>query len=402
MPTRMRTATIGAAIGLSLLVSGCGTAEGSPAAESATPTHTEPAVHGEQATVLRVVDGDTVDVDLQGERTRVRLLNVDTPETKHPNKMVECLGPEATAFLEDLLPEGTVVGLEYDHERTDKYGRTLAGVYLADDRLVNAEIAREGLGVPVFIAPNRRFLPPVQEAFDEAQDNERGLLDPDQACTIPAQVQAAQDTLASSPTHAGIAEATAFIEALEDPEISELPFISEIAGLAAFKTEIRGIRERLSEINDDGEADTGTGTSTDSSTGTGAEDGDSTATAPEGRSDTAETNSGQAPVPAQPAPEQAEAPEQPAPEPRPAPAQPAPQPATPPRVDPPAPAPATQPRVDPPAPAAPAPAPAPKPQPQPQPQPNVADQAPPGYYSEIPGYTGPRCYAPGGKFYKPC
>lgn len=394
MSTRMRTATIGVAIGLSLLVSGCGTAEGTPAAESATPTHTEPAVRGEQATVLRVIDGDTVDVDLQGERTRVRLLNVDTPETKHPNKMVECLGPEATAFLEDLLPEGTVVGLEYDHERTDKYGRTLAGVYLADDRLVNAEIAREGLGVPVFIAPNRRFLPPVQEAFDEAQDNERGLLDPDQSCTIPAQVQAAQDALASSPTDAGITEATAFIEALDDPEIAELPFISEIAGLAVLKTEIRGIRDRLGELDD--------AATTDTDTSTGAVDGDSTATAPEGRSDSAESNSDQAPAPAQPAPE-----------PRPAPAQPAPQPATPPRVDPPAPAPAPQPRVDPPAPApapqpkvdppAPAaPAPAPAPAPKPQPQPNVADQAPPGYYSEIPGYTGPRCYAPGGKFYKPC
>ena len=51
-----------------------------------------------------------------------------------------------TALLEELLPPGTVVGLEYDQERTDRYDRTLAGVFLEDGTLVNAEIARQGLG----------------------------------------------------------------------------------------------------------------------------------------------------------------------------------------------------------------------------------------------------------------
>ena len=53
--------------------------------------------------VVRVIDGDTLVINFEGEDQRVRLLNIDTPETKHPDKAVECLGPEATAFLESML-----------------------------------------------------------------------------------------------------------------------------------------------------------------------------------------------------------------------------------------------------------------------------------------------------------
>ena len=102
----------------------------------------------DRATVLRVVDGDTLKVDLAGVETTVRLLNVDAPETKHPNTPVDCLGPEASRFLTQLLPSGTGVELEYDGETLDRYARTLAGVWLKND-LVNAEVARAGLGAPV-------------------------------------------------------------------------------------------------------------------------------------------------------------------------------------------------------------------------------------------------------------
>lgn len=78
--------------------------------------------------VVRVVDGNTVVVDRGGESVDVRLLNVDTPETKHPDKPVECLGPEATAFLKRHLPVGAAVELQYDRERQDRYGRDPAGV----------------------------------------------------------------------------------------------------------------------------------------------------------------------------------------------------------------------------------------------------------------------------------
>lgn len=82
---------------------------------------------GIDAVVTNVVDGDTIDVQYDGQEQRVRLLNIDTPETVDPDVEPECLGPEATAFLESMLPTGTEVRLEADEEVTDRYGRYLAG-----------------------------------------------------------------------------------------------------------------------------------------------------------------------------------------------------------------------------------------------------------------------------------
>ena len=76
-----------------------------------------------EAIVLRVVDGDTIVVDLgDGEKTKVRLIGVDTPETVHPRKPVECYGPEASAFLKQLLPPGSTVFLSYEEgNKLDHY-----------------------------------------------------------------------------------------------------------------------------------------------------------------------------------------------------------------------------------------------------------------------------------------
>ena len=66
------------------------------------------------ATVVRVIDGDTIDVRIAGRDERVRLIGIDTPETVKPEAPVECYGPEASAFTKQLLPEGTPVRLERD------------------------------------------------------------------------------------------------------------------------------------------------------------------------------------------------------------------------------------------------------------------------------------------------
>lgn len=162
--------------------------------------------------VTRVVDGDTIDVTVDGDERRIRLLNVDTPETVDPDEPVECMGAEATAFLEDLLPVGTPVTLEYDQEREDRYGRDLAGVFL-DDVLVNAEIARAGLGVAVLVEPNDRFLAEVSRAQQEAEAEQVGLFDPAIDCTVPSQT-AAYDALVEE-TLDGAADGTD-LESLEE------------------------------------------------------------------------------------------------------------------------------------------------------------------------------------------
>jgi micrococcal nuclease len=84
--------------------------------------------------VERVVDGDTLIAAREGEQKRVRLIGIDTPESVHPTKPVECFGKEAAAYLQSLA-EGHVVTLVFDESQgmTDAYNRTLAYVFLEND-----------------------------------------------------------------------------------------------------------------------------------------------------------------------------------------------------------------------------------------------------------------------------
>ena len=92
--------------------------------------------------VTRVVDGDTLIVQGVG---RVRLIGVDTPETVDPRRPVQYFGKEASEFTHQMA-EGKVVRLEFDVERKDRFGRTLAYVYLPDGTFLNAEIVKQGYG----------------------------------------------------------------------------------------------------------------------------------------------------------------------------------------------------------------------------------------------------------------
>ncbi|HEU4738150.1 MAG TPA: thermonuclease family protein [Solirubrobacterales bacterium] len=105
--------------------------------------------------VTRVVDGDTVEVRLDGETEDVRYIGVDTPETVKPGAPVDCFGPQASAFNHRLV-EGRRVRLVFGAERRDVYDRLLAYVYLGD-RFVNAELVRRGLARTLTIPPNDRY-----------------------------------------------------------------------------------------------------------------------------------------------------------------------------------------------------------------------------------------------------
>ena len=114
--------------------------------------------------VERVVDGDTVMIDFHGKSTRVRLIGVDTPETVHPRKPVECYGPEASTFTKNLL-RGEHVFLRFGDERRDRYDRLLAYVYRAPDGLfVNLELVRQG-----YARAYLRYPFEFAELFGEAQ-----------------------------------------------------------------------------------------------------------------------------------------------------------------------------------------------------------------------------------------
>ncbi|MFF5022080.1 thermonuclease family protein [Micrococcus luteus] len=157
---RLRAALPAAALSL-LLLPGCTATD-----DGVTPASTE----GDVVTVESISDGDTLRVTLGEVSTRVRLLNIDTPETRHPSKSAECMGPEATAALKSMISPGDTVVLRYDRRLHDRYDRLLAGVY-ADGVLINAEMARLGYGEPAVFDGNDRFLPEVEAAWEEARAN---------------------------------------------------------------------------------------------------------------------------------------------------------------------------------------------------------------------------------------
>jgi micrococcal nuclease len=129
-----------------------------------------------EAVVVRVVDGDTLDVDLDGTKVRVRLLGIDTPETVDENRPVQCYGHEASAHLTDLLPKGSVVRLERDAEARDRYGRLLAYLYRVDDGLfVNAALIEGGYATTLSIAPNTMRAHDFEVIRLQSQREKRGL-----------------------------------------------------------------------------------------------------------------------------------------------------------------------------------------------------------------------------------
>jgi micrococcal nuclease len=119
---------------------------------------------------VRAVDGDTLELD-GGER--VRLIGVDTPETVDPRRPVQYFGKEASAFTRRLA-QGRSVRLEYDQETRDRYGRTLAYVYLPDGTFLNAEIIRQGYGHAYTRFPFR-YQAEFLALEREARAQERGL-----------------------------------------------------------------------------------------------------------------------------------------------------------------------------------------------------------------------------------
>ncbi|MDS9470944.1 thermonuclease family protein [Sporosarcina pasteurii] len=122
-------------------------------------------VQGIKTKVKRVIDGDTIIVKMDGKEERVRLILVDTPETKHPQMGVQPFGPEASAFTTEQL-EGKVITLEVGVQERDRYGRVLAYVWIGD-KLFNQTLLEKGLARVAVYPPNTKYL----DEFKAAQNN---------------------------------------------------------------------------------------------------------------------------------------------------------------------------------------------------------------------------------------
>lgn len=127
------------------------------------------------ARVVRVVDGDTVKVRVDGDLETVRYIGMDTPETVKPDTPVQCFG-ERASHRNAKLVAGRPVVLRFDAELRDRYGRLLAYVFRRPDGLfVNAALVRGGYARTLEIAPNDAHAAAFARLARRAQAAGRGL-----------------------------------------------------------------------------------------------------------------------------------------------------------------------------------------------------------------------------------
>ncbi len=130
----------------------------------------------DQFLVKRVIDGDTIEIE-NGQK--IRYIGIDTPETVHPDKPVQCFGREASLKNKELV-EGKSVRLEKDVSETDKYGRLLLYVYLVNEKsepsiFINDYLVRQGYAHSSSYPPDVKYQERFRQAEAEARQNNRGL-----------------------------------------------------------------------------------------------------------------------------------------------------------------------------------------------------------------------------------
>ena len=132
----------------------------------------------QEAVVVRHTDGDTVVLrgigvgPLPGRPTKVRLLEIDTPEVR-PEP--ECFGERAAARTAELLPKGSRVRVERDRQLTDRFGRTLLYVWTDAGASLQEVLLREGLATVLYVRPNDRHLVRLRQAEARARTARAGL-----------------------------------------------------------------------------------------------------------------------------------------------------------------------------------------------------------------------------------
>ena len=177
-----------AATVLPVLLLACGSAADTAAevaadvaADTATDTPSAPSteradVWEANATVERVVDGDTIIAGIGDRSESVRLIGIDTPESVARERPVECYSKEATQHLQELLPRGTPIALLRDVEARDIYDRLLGYVVRSSDGLfVNLEMVTRGYAAALNFPPNDYYADAFARAESEAMAAGRGL-----------------------------------------------------------------------------------------------------------------------------------------------------------------------------------------------------------------------------------
>ena len=139
-----------------------------------TPMPVDVALYGAYE-VVRVSDGDTIVVDINGTDTKIRLIGIDTPESVHPDKDKNTKeGKVASDWVKELLQDKSVY-LEYDVDIQDHYNRTLAYVYLDEQTMLQEELLKNGLATVYTVQPNSKYSDEFFKIQKTARENNIGF-----------------------------------------------------------------------------------------------------------------------------------------------------------------------------------------------------------------------------------
>ena len=142
----------------------------------------------QKTTVTRIIDGDIIQALYGGVEKRIRLIGIDAPESRvnrkakkdanmseHDLKTIIEMGKKAKAYVDGLVKRGDLITIEFDVQERDKYGRLLGYVYLSNGKMLNEEIIKAGYAMIMTIPPNVKYKDRLLEAYQEAEEDKRGL-----------------------------------------------------------------------------------------------------------------------------------------------------------------------------------------------------------------------------------
>jgi len=149
---------------------------------------TIPSYAQQTTTVTRIVDGDTLKISYNGQEESIRLIGIDTPESRINKKTkkdakrggkdiktIIAMGKRAAEYVKSLVKQGDLITIELDVQERDRYGRLLGYVYLSNGKMLNEEIVKAGYAVIMTIPPDVKYKDRFLTAYQDAKDGKRGL-----------------------------------------------------------------------------------------------------------------------------------------------------------------------------------------------------------------------------------
>lgn len=127
-----------------------------------------------EVSLVRCIDGDTAQFSLGNEEIKVRFLAIDAPEVAKGNTPAEEYGEEAKVYACDALTAAQEIKLEYEDAKEDKYGRTLAWVWV-DGVLLQESLVRQGLAEVKYLYDDYKYTNVVQIGERDAKNEGRGI-----------------------------------------------------------------------------------------------------------------------------------------------------------------------------------------------------------------------------------